>query len=110
MVDRRAAAAGGAVTAPAPLAEVREAPPGRHVEVDRVRLRALLDQETERFRWDHPRSGELADRASRSLFGGVPMSWMAEWASPYPVFLAAARGARLSGSGGARSARPRPWR
>jgi glutamate-1-semialdehyde 2,1-aminomutase len=60
-----------------------------------MRLRALLDQETERFRQDHPRSRELADRASRSLFGGVPMSWMAEWASPYPVFLSEAGGARL---------------
>jgi glutamate-1-semialdehyde aminotransferase len=76
------------------LAELRTAA-APHRAVDRGRLRALLDGEEARFRRDHPRSGELAERAGRSLLGGVPMSWMTKWASPYPVFAAEASGARL---------------
>jgi glutamate-1-semialdehyde 2,1-aminomutase len=76
-------------------AEVRTAPAGPLATVDRARLRLLLDEEADRFRSDHPRSGELWVRAQGSLLGGVPMSWMTEWASPYPVFMREARGARL---------------
>ena len=86
---------GGGVTAPAGPCEVRAAPAGSLAVIDRARLRSLLDEEGERFRRGHPRSAELWERSQRSLLGGVPMSWMTEWASPYPVFMAEARGARL---------------
>ncbi len=76
-------------------AEVRTAPAGPLATVDRARLRLLLDEEADRFRRDHHRSGALWERAQGSLLGGVPMSWMTEWASPYPVFMREARGARL---------------
>jgi glutamate-1-semialdehyde 2,1-aminomutase len=76
-------------------AEVREAPAGRHATVDRARLASLLEDEEARFRRAHPRSGELWERSQRMLLGGVPMSWMTEWASPYPVYMAEAGGARL---------------
>jgi glutamate-1-semialdehyde 2,1-aminomutase len=95
MPDGPAAAAGGSLEALARFAEVRSAPAGDLVEVDRARLRVLLDEEAEQFRRTHRRSAELAERAARSLLGGVPMSWMAEWASPYPVFVERARDARI---------------
>lgn len=86
---------GGALEAPVSPCDVRAAPAGQLARIDRGRLRALLDREAERFRRSHPRSAELWERARDSLLGGVPMSWMAHWASPYPVFAAEARGARL---------------
>src|SRR6266550_631992 len=55
----------------------------------------LLSRELGRFERQHPRSRELADRARRSLLGGVPMHWMVRWAGGFPVFAAGASGARL---------------
>jgi glutamate-1-semialdehyde 2,1-aminomutase len=63
--------------------------------IDRTRLRALTERETRRFVDDHPRSRELFERAQRSLLAGVPMHWMTEWASTYPVFVDRAEGARF---------------
>ena len=58
-------------------------------------LAALLDQEEARFAAANPTSARLAAEASGSLLGGVPMTWMAKWPGPFPVFLDRARGARL---------------
>jgi len=65
------------------------------VGVDRGRLAALTAREAEAFAAARPRSRELAERARGSLLGGVPMTWMMRWASPYPLFLAEAKGARV---------------
>jgi glutamate-1-semialdehyde 2,1-aminomutase len=75
-------------------AELRTVP-GPHGKLDRTHIRALIARESERFRETHPRSGELFERGQSSLLGGVPMSWMTKWASPYPVFLDEASGARV---------------
>jgi glutamate-1-semialdehyde 2,1-aminomutase len=83
------------VRASSGLSDVREAPAGPHTLVDRDRLVTLLRAEDDCFRAGHRRSAELWERSQRSLLGGVPMSWMTEWASPYPVFLERARGAHL---------------
>jgi glutamate-1-semialdehyde 2,1-aminomutase len=63
--------------------------------IDRDRVRALLARERQRFAESHPRSRELFDRARRSLLGGVPMTWMLEWAGGFPVFMDRAEGARV---------------
>ena len=65
------------------------------VGVDRGRLAALTAREAEAFAAARPRSRVLADRSRRSLLGGVPMTWMMRWASPYPLFLDEAKGARV---------------
>jgi glutamate-1-semialdehyde aminotransferase len=85
----------GGVSAPAGPSEVRVAPTGELATIDRARLRSLLDEEADRFRLTHPRSAELWELSQGSLLGGVPMSWMTEWASPYPLYMAEALGARL---------------
>ena len=59
------------------------------------RLGELTGRELERFRAEHPRSRELAERAQRSLLGGVPMHWMVRWPGGYPVFAEQASGARF---------------
>src|SRR4051812_14340788 len=61
--------------------------------VDRDRLASLTSAERERFARAHPRSGKLHDRAKASLLDGVPMNWMTEWASPFPLFVESASGA-----------------
>ena len=58
-------------------------------------LDRLMDRELERFRAEHPRSHALAERARRSLLGGVPMHWMVRWPGGFPVFAAEAEGARV---------------
>jgi glutamate-1-semialdehyde 2,1-aminomutase len=58
-------------------------------------LSKLLEAESERYRSSHPRSRELARQAGKSLLNGVPMSWMTHWATPFPVFMERAQGARL---------------
>jgi glutamate-1-semialdehyde 2,1-aminomutase len=62
-------------------------------EIDRARLRAALTLERKRFVDEHPRSKELFEQARENLFGGVPMSWMTEWAGAFPVFVQEASGA-----------------
>ena len=64
--------------------------------LDRGRLAELLADEDRRFRETHPRSLALAERARRSLLGGVPMHWMVRWAGGFPLFAAAAEGAYLT--------------
>jgi len=63
--------------------------------IDRDRLAALSQAEIGRFRVAHPRSAELYERARHSLLDGVPMNWMVEWASPFPLFVDDASGARF---------------
>ena len=65
-------------------------------KIDRDRLRSLMHAETERFVSSHPRSGELHERASGPLIGGVPMNWMTRWPGPFPVFAASASGASIT--------------
>src|SRR4051795_757632 len=65
-------------------------------DLDRARLERLLAGEREQFAATHPRSLELAGRARGALLHGVPMPWMAKWAGGTPVFLAGARGSRVT--------------
>jgi glutamate-1-semialdehyde 2,1-aminomutase len=60
-----------------------------------TRAQQILTRELERFEREHPRSGELAQRAGRSLLAGVPMHWMVRWPGAYPVYAAEAWGARF---------------
>ncbi len=61
--------------------------------VGRAHLERLVAAEITRFAQAHPRSGELHQRAKASLLDGVPMNWMSEWASPFPLFVESASGA-----------------
>ncbi|CAD5107133.1 aspartate aminotransferase family protein [Zestomonas carbonaria] len=52
-------------------------------------------RERQRFLEQNPKSVALAERARHSLFGGVPMHWMADWSTPCPLFVERAQGARF---------------
>jgi glutamate-1-semialdehyde 2,1-aminomutase len=64
--------------------------------IDRHHLEHLLEHELEKFRDEHPNSLALFADAQKSLFGGVPMSWMMKWAGGFPVFMREANGARIT--------------
>jgi glutamate-1-semialdehyde 2,1-aminomutase len=64
-------------------------------EIDRARIRKVIDRERAEFEARHPRSRELFERGRASLLGGVPMTWMLEWAGGFPVFMDEAFGSRV---------------
>ncbi|MFC4585878.1 transaminase [Sphaerisporangium corydalis] len=64
--------------------------------IDRTRLAALLGRERQAYRDRNPRSAAAYERAKAHLFGGVPMTWMNKTAAGFPLYLAEARGARVT--------------
>jgi glutamate-1-semialdehyde 2,1-aminomutase len=64
--------------------------------IDRARLAELLARERAAFLERHPRSHAAYRHAARSLLGGVPMTWMNKASGGFPVYLAEARGARVT--------------
>lgn len=63
--------------------------------IDRFRLAAAVDAERVRHAQRTPRSRSAFDSADH-LFGRVPMTWMNKWAGGYPLYLAQARGNRVT--------------
>ena len=63
--------------------------------VDRQRLADLLSREQARYAEQHPRSAS-AFAGAEHLFGRTPMTWMAKQAGGFPLYLASARGARVT--------------
>src|SRR5918995_3096406 len=64
--------------------------------IDRDRIAKLLERERSTFRERHPRSRTANRAAGTSLFGSVPMTWMNMAPGGFPVYLAQARGARVT--------------
>jgi len=62
---------------------------------DPTRLSKLFDAEVERFIAQHPTSKKLHEKSAAPMMNGVPMSWMAKWPGPFPVYVAAAKGAHF---------------
>jgi glutamate-1-semialdehyde 2,1-aminomutase len=56
---------------------------------------AMATRERERFSTANPRSRQLGEQARGAWVDGVPMHWMLDWGSPFPLFVAGARGNRL---------------
>ena len=56
-------------------------------------IAAMVERERQRFVAANPTSGKLAEEARRHWFSGVPMHWMLDWGTPFPLFVARASGA-----------------
>ena len=63
---------------------------------DAATLATLMARETAAFCQSHPQSAALAAQAQQHLYGGVPMHWMSDWSTPYPLFVKTATGARFT--------------
>jgi glutamate-1-semialdehyde 2,1-aminomutase len=61
---------------------------------------ALLARERTRFAERTPKSKALADRTAAHWLNGVPMHWMVDWGTPYPLFITDARGVGLTDADG----------
>lgn len=70
--------------------------------MDRTRIGQLLARERGEFVRRSPESRRLHEAAAPHLLGGVPMTWMAKSAGPYPLYLDSARGARVTDADGNR--------
>jgi glutamate-1-semialdehyde 2,1-aminomutase len=63
--------------------------------VDRARLRRLAQRERATFAERNPKSA-AAYAGAGHLFGKVPMTWMNKTAAGFPLYVATARGARIT--------------
>jgi len=61
---------------------------------------AMLQREKDLFVQRHPKSRDLAERAKAHWAHGVPMHWMLDWGTPFPIHVASAKGSRLEGVDG----------
>ena len=59
------------------------------------RAQALLARERDAYVRRHPQSAALAQRAGAHLMFGVPLHWMQDWSTPFPLQVAQAGGATL---------------
>jgi glutamate-1-semialdehyde 2,1-aminomutase len=60
-----------------------------------VRLQSLREREAARYAQRRPRSAELARAAAGHWLHGVPLHWMQDWGTPFPLFVRTASGAQL---------------
>ena len=59
------------------------------------RIAALVEAERARFAERNPTSRVMAEKTGQHWFHGVPMVWMKDWGTPFPLFIRDARGASL---------------
>lgn len=59
-------------------------------------IAAMIERERRRFETANPASQALAREARRHWFSGVPMHWMLDWGTPFPLFVRSASGARFT--------------
>ena len=59
-------------------------------------IAAMNERERGRFAAANPASEALAREARRHWFSGVPMHWMLDWGTPFPLFVRSASGARFT--------------
>ncbi|HUN36090.1 MAG TPA: transaminase [Trebonia sp.] len=64
--------------------------------ISRERLHALIDRERAAYATNFPASKAAFQEAGDHLLGGVPMTWMRMWPGGFPVYQAAAHGARVT--------------
>ncbi|PKQ05127.1 MAG: aspartate aminotransferase family protein [Alphaproteobacteria bacterium HGW-Alphaproteobacteria-12] len=62
----------------------------------RQRAEALVVSERERFAVLHPRSRQMAAEAGAHFPGGVPLHWMLDWETPFPLFVQSASGSTVT--------------
>jgi glutamate-1-semialdehyde 2,1-aminomutase len=63
--------------------------------VSLARIRKLRAAEAETFRAARPKSAAAFGKGIAGFFGGVPMHWMNDWPTPFPIVVDRARGATI---------------
>ncbi|RWP39761.1 MAG: aspartate aminotransferase family protein [Mesorhizobium sp.] len=60
------------------------------------RIADLRETEAEAFRKARPKSAAKVGNGLPGFFGGVPMHWMNDWPTPFPIMVDSARGATIT--------------
>jgi glutamate-1-semialdehyde 2,1-aminomutase len=68
----------------------------RAVEPGAPALAALAERERRRFVQGRPRSAAAHETGADAFLGRVPMHWMRDWPTPFPLVVAEAKAARLT--------------
>lgn len=68
--------------------------------IARPRLDAFLTRERRRFTQARPATRAALDEGQGAWLGGVPMHWMKDWPSPFPLVVKKAEGARITDADG----------
>jgi glutamate-1-semialdehyde 2,1-aminomutase len=63
---------------------------------------AMLKRENNLFTQRNPKSRAFAQKASQNWLRGVPMHWMVDWGTPFPLFVAKANGVDITDADGNR--------
>ncbi|MEN6544000.1 aspartate aminotransferase family protein [Parvibaculum sp.] len=66
----------------------------------RQRAEALIAAERARFAERNPVSRRMAEEAGRHFPGGVPLHWMLDWETPFPLFVREAKGSTVTDADG----------
>jgi glutamate-1-semialdehyde 2,1-aminomutase len=60
------------------------------------RIAELRDREAKIFREARPKSEAAVGHGAQGYFGGVPMHWMKDWPTPFPILVDKAKGAVIT--------------
>ncbi|MEZ5900729.1 MAG: aspartate aminotransferase family protein [Hyphomicrobiaceae bacterium] len=60
------------------------------------RITSMLQSERESFEHRNPRSAKLYQRSADHWLRGVPMHWMVDWGTPFPLFVESAQGVSMT--------------
>ena len=66
----------------------------------RQRAEAMIAAERAAFAARHPKSQALAREAGKHFPGGVPLHWMLDWETPFPLFVTQATGSTVTDADG----------
>ncbi|CAH2397460.1 aspartate aminotransferase family protein [Mesorhizobium ventifaucium] len=64
--------------------------------ISAARIADLCETEAEAFRKARPKSAAKGGNGLPGFFGGVPMHWMNDWPTPFPILVDSARGATIT--------------
>jgi len=70
--------------------------------ISAARIAALREAEAAIFRKARPKSQAKVGNGLPGFFGGVPMHWMNDWPTPFPILVDGARGATITDIDGIR--------
>lgn len=70
------------------------------VKISEKSISALLDREKSHYVQRNSTSAKLSEKSARHWLRGVPMHWMVDWGTPFPLFISHAEGATLTSADG----------
>jgi glutamate-1-semialdehyde 2,1-aminomutase len=70
------------------------------VKVSEKSITAMLERENALYVQRNATSAQLSEKSARNWLRGVPMHWMVDWGTPFPLFISEAQGATLTSADG----------